>query len=206
MPIADSPVDDVAVSDRREALLIAAVYVIARRGIDGARYQDVAEEAGVSIGTLQHYFGTRRAMIVEAIARSVAIGSGLAIDRFNDFTDPWERLQAIINWATDGLEGREDEWKVWLEGLAAAPRDPEVEQAVVAAYATWQGPVTQAIADGAASGRFRPIIEPDEAAAIILAAVDGIALQILATRVDEGAEAGRRRLSALVHALLRPTA
>lgn len=205
MSIADSHAVLSTSAERREALLSAVVHVVARRGIDGTRYQDVAEEAGVSIGTLQHYFGTRRVMILEAIAHSVAIGGAIVLERIEGIADPWARLERIIEWATDGLEGREDEWKVWLEALAAAARDPEIEQAVVAAYRTWQAPIAEAIADGTRTARFRPVVEPDEAAAIILAAVDGVALQILATRVDDGAVAGRGRLSVLADALLRPT-
>lgn len=206
MSVADSQSAAPVSTERREALLVAAVHVIAQRGIDGTRYQDVAEEAGVSVGTLQHYFGTRRAMIIDAIAHSVAIGGASVLERIEGITDPAMRLETIIAWATDGLEGREDEWKVWLEGLAVAARDPEIEGAVIAAYSTWQAPIAEAIAEGARNGQFLPIVEPDEAAAIILAAIDGVALQILATRVDDGAAAGRRRLSVLADALLRPTA
>lgn len=206
MTIADPHASAPVSTERREALLASVVHVIAQRGIDGTRYQDVAEEAGVSIGTLQHYFGTRRAMILDAIAHSVAIGGAAIVDRIDGVEDPRERLRTVIAWATDGLEGREDEWKVWLEGLAAATRDPEIERTVVASYATWQSPIARAIADGAALGHYRPVGDPEEVAAIILAAIDGVALQILATRIDDGAAAGRHRLSALTDALLRPSA
>ncbi|MGI9187869.1 MAG: TetR family transcriptional regulator, partial [Gaiellales bacterium] len=38
-------------ADRRAELLAATTRVIARRGYVGTRFQDVAEEAGVAVGT-----------------------------------------------------------------------------------------------------------------------------------------------------------
>ena len=50
-------------ADRRAELLAAVARVIARRGYAGTRFQDVAEEAGVAVGTLQPNFGTRTRML-----------------------------------------------------------------------------------------------------------------------------------------------
>ena len=52
--------------ERRPQIAEAAVRVIVARGFDGMRLSDVAEEAGVSVGTVQHYFGSREAVLVGA--------------------------------------------------------------------------------------------------------------------------------------------
>jgi AcrR family transcriptional regulator len=55
----------------REALLNAAVRVVARRGLRHLTYRAVAEEAGVTHGLVVHHFGSRDALIEEALAHTV---------------------------------------------------------------------------------------------------------------------------------------
>ena len=44
---------------RRAAIIAATARVIVTNGVDSTRLADVAEEAGVSVGLIQHYFVTR---------------------------------------------------------------------------------------------------------------------------------------------------
>ncbi|MDF6045618.1 TetR family transcriptional regulator [Streptomyces sp. JH14] len=55
----------------REALLGAAVRVVARGGLRKLTYRAVAEEAGVTHGLVVHHFGSRDALIEEALAHAV---------------------------------------------------------------------------------------------------------------------------------------
>ena len=54
--------------DRRDEILAAAATVMARMGFERMRLRDVATEAGVSIGLLQHYFETREQLGRETFA------------------------------------------------------------------------------------------------------------------------------------------
>ncbi|WP_316528025.1 TetR/AcrR family transcriptional regulator [Kitasatospora brasiliensis] len=67
----------------RTALLDAAVRVVARGGLRQLTYRAVAQEAGVTHGLVVHHFGSRDALIEEAVAHAVqsslstsALGSG----------------------------------------------------------------------------------------------------------------------------------
>src|SRR5215216_8163389 len=53
--------------ERREALLSAAMRVLDRDGMRGLTYRSVAREAGVSHGLVRHHFGSRDALIQEAV-------------------------------------------------------------------------------------------------------------------------------------------
>ncbi|MFF0388109.1 TetR/AcrR family transcriptional regulator [Kitasatospora sp. NPDC004615] len=55
----------------RTALLEAAVRVVARGGLRNLTYRAVAEEAGVTHGLVVHHFGSRDALIEEAVAHAV---------------------------------------------------------------------------------------------------------------------------------------
>ncbi|POX45704.1 TetR/AcrR family transcriptional regulator [Streptomyces sp. Ru72] len=55
----------------REALPNAAVRVVARGGLRKLTYRAVAEEAGTTHGLVVHHFGSRDALIEEALAHAI---------------------------------------------------------------------------------------------------------------------------------------
>jgi AcrR family transcriptional regulator len=55
--------------EQRRRLLTEAVFaVIGTRGFEAVSLRDVAEQAGFSMGTVQHYFPTKRQMLLFALA------------------------------------------------------------------------------------------------------------------------------------------
>ena len=63
-----SPVDDIAdgaqlQQSRQDRILNAALRVFAQRGTSDATLQMVADTAGVSVGLVQHHFGTKDGLI-----------------------------------------------------------------------------------------------------------------------------------------------
>ena len=73
MSAADSaPTDRVLpYGEGREALLAAAVRIVAERGLRNLTYRAVAKEAGVTHGLVTHHFGTRDALIHAALEYSL---------------------------------------------------------------------------------------------------------------------------------------
>lgn len=71
----------------RDLLVAAARRVYAVRGLD-APLEDIAKEAGVSIGTLYNRFPTRDALVDAALAGKVAEAIGLA-EAAAAMDDPW---------------------------------------------------------------------------------------------------------------------
>ncbi|OKJ09149.1 TetR/AcrR family transcriptional regulator [Kitasatospora sp. CB01950] len=60
----------------RTALLEAAVRVVARGGLRNLTYRAVAEEAGVTHGLVVHHFGSRDALIEEAVTHAIRSSLG----------------------------------------------------------------------------------------------------------------------------------
>ena len=56
-------------SDRRTALLVAAVEEIARKGTRGLRIEEVAKRAGVSPALIYHHFGDLESLFRAAANR-----------------------------------------------------------------------------------------------------------------------------------------
>jgi AcrR family transcriptional regulator len=61
----------VGYGEGREALLNAAIKVVARGGLRGLTYRSVAQEAGVTHGLVVHYFGSRDALIAATLEHSI---------------------------------------------------------------------------------------------------------------------------------------
>ena len=58
-----------------EAIVEATAQILERRGADALNTNDVAERAGVSIGTLYQYFSDKRALLLAAARRDLAPGA-----------------------------------------------------------------------------------------------------------------------------------
>jgi AcrR family transcriptional regulator len=165
-------------AERRPQILAATVRVIAERGLDGTRLSDVAAEAGVSVGTVQHYFGTRERLLMQAFAHE----TGQAVERWlaagDAGIDGWDQVLALIEAVLDRETFRQ-RWTRWLEFWAAGARDPTLRSELGEMYEHWRGPFRRAIRSGLESGAFS-LREPiDDVVDRTVAAFDGFALQVL---------------------------
>lgn len=78
----------------RDLLVAAARRVFAARGLD-VPLEDIAKEAGVSIGTLYNRFPTRGALVEAALADKVA-GMVEQAEAALTMTDPWEGFASFL--------------------------------------------------------------------------------------------------------------
>ncbi|MCW2966165.1 MAG: putative TetR family transcriptional regulator [Actinomycetia bacterium] len=135
----------------------------------------MAEEAGVSIGLLQHYFETREQLGREAFAAAC----GERARRFAESAEPggsaWDRIRQMLSFAFDH-EGIRDRASTWLDLCAAASRDPRLQHEALRVQDVWRAPLVAAIAEGVATGELNPRIDRDAAVDMLLALVDGMEL------------------------------
>ena len=127
---------------RRPQILEAAMRAIVEHGFDAVRYVDVAEEAGVAVGTVQHYYASR-----DAAARRRVPGGQPGGRRATPARSP--SPAAATRGAASTLIVEEftrlDRWGLWLEFWAAARRRDELRAVLEAAYGAWREPIVEAI-------------------------------------------------------------
>jgi len=179
--------------DRRMQLLVAATAVIARVGFDRLRLRDVADEAGVSIGLIQHYFETREQLGREAFAFVCRDRAKRIVEASGEATTSWQRIETYLREALEwrDLTGRA---KTWLDLTAAASRDPIIKEQTALSFEIWRAPLLRAIDDGTLSGEFHPVVSSQAAADAILALIDGTELRVVADHVDDDPAIGVRTL------------
>jgi len=94
----------------------AAMSLIARQGFEGVTMRAVAAEAGLSYGSLFHYFSSKDELLMHAIRHSMS----LQTKRANEYTSQYSGLKALEHLLCDDAiinESSRDSWMVWLTFL-----------------------------------------------------------------------------------------
>jgi AcrR family transcriptional regulator len=99
---------------RREALLRAAVEIVAERGVGGATHRAIAERAGVPPSTTTYFFASIDELVLEALRH---------------FTDlRVEQLGALSTMLAEQHSSPEDTARLFAEILCSAPPQHEIAQ------------------------------------------------------------------------------
>ena len=165
-------------AERRPQILAAAARVVARRGLTALRLADVADEAGVSVGTIQHYFGTRERLLLETFAFETERSLKRWVSAEHNGTSAWTQVLLLIEIVLHPPTFRE-RWTRWLQFWAAYARDPKLRPAMGEVYDRWRDPFLRTIVAGVGSGEFDPVLPEDVIVDRTLALFDGLALQVL---------------------------
>jgi DNA-binding transcriptional regulator YbjK len=181
---------------RREAILDAALKVIAERGTEEVTHRSVAAAAGVPLGSTTYYFASRDELVREAFRRYVTRVLGLLSDvLIENRPDEAAGLVAfLVEVARREVSGR---WTVIVEYelVLRAARDP----ALAADFRRYE----RALASGLAEALERlGAPQPFDAARTLIALVRGFELDGL-TRADADPDDLSRRLVPIVEQALR---
>lgn len=169
----------------REALLHAAIRVVARRGLRHLTYRAVAAEAGVTHGLVVHHFGSREALITEALRLAVARSVDNTL-MTGDTSNLAHFAQDLPQLVTDDPELQSFQFELVLE----ARRNPELMPIAEELYDTYRVAVARELA------RFG--IDDPLTADLVFAALDGLTFQQVTLRGPEQTRAAIARLVELL--------
>jgi AcrR family transcriptional regulator len=169
----------------REALLRAAIRVVARGGLRQLTYRAVAAEAGVTHGLVAHHFGSREALLEEALRFS--IDRSVAISRLEPGTGNVDEFASTLaRIVTDDPDLQAFQYELLLE----AHRQPQLRVYADELYQTYRSATRRQI---------KALGVDDEALAdIVFAALDGLVFQQLATQDAATTTASLERIRALI--------
>jgi AcrR family transcriptional regulator len=166
---------------RRLQILEAAARVIVQRGVADTRISDIAEIAGTSSALVLYYFDSKDRLLAEALTASE--------ERFYEDTEAEletiesarDRLIRLIDLSCSDGGGNGlglDEYLLWLDLWARAPRDPVVAKNREALDRRWRTTIADIVRDGEARGEFTRI-DPDDFALRLAALLDGLAVLVV---------------------------
>lgn len=163
----------------RDAILLAARAVTVDRGFDGLRFADVAAATSVPVSSLQYAFGSRDDLVREVLRAGVNDEFARLESAVGEESDPWQRIEIFVRRGISlDDQVRREGWLLWIEYWRASLRDDVVREDYARVASSWRALVRDAIDGGVAAGEFSLKMSSDEAAAVVVAIVDGLGLQI----------------------------
>ncbi len=161
---------------RRAQILRAARTCIVALGYERATVRDVAEEAGVSTGTIVHYFGDKDTMLEAALLDKVQ-DTGIAFRAaLTGAQSAWERLERLVDASLPETQEVRDEWRLWLTFWGEVTRNDRLRAVSEKQHRRWTRFLARIIAEGSASGEFISV-DPQITATQMAALIDGLAIQ-----------------------------
>jgi TetR/AcrR family transcriptional regulator, transcriptional repressor of bet genes len=168
--------------ERRWQIVFALWLVIAQQGIEGVSLRHVAAEAGVSMGRIQHYFGTKDALVLAGCTALVERAYG----GYQETADaaPRERLLHVMTQQIPRDDAGRIGVSVWYAYLAKSINDTAVRQVLAEARRGAEDECARLITADRGVGADEALPQ----ARRLLALADGLTLRVL-VRDLEPAEA-----------------
>ena len=165
---------------RRRQILKAAVQVIAEKGLCDTGIKDVADQAGTSPALVIYYFGKKDVLLAEALSFADEQFYAQTADAVAELTSARDRLVELVRCSCSVGEAEDDfdEWVLWLDLWARAPRDPDVARDRAAMDRRWRATIGEIVRAGQATGEFAAL-DADAFALRLGALIDGLAIQVV---------------------------
>ncbi|MFZ1361527.1 MAG: TetR/AcrR family transcriptional regulator [Candidatus Nanopelagicales bacterium] len=162
--------------ERRRNIAEAVYRLIGTNGMDAVSLRDVAQEAGVSMGAVQHYFKTKDDMLLFALGymrERVLPRLQSALDKLPDPTTR-ERTRAAITLMLPLDKQSTQEATVNIAFFANSFGNKETQAKLREGYRALYEASRQSLKDAAESGELRSIEDVDQAAAELFYLVQGL--------------------------------
>ena len=132
----------------------AAMSLIARHGLEGVTMRAVAAEAGLSYGSLFHYFKSKDELLMHVIRHSTT----LQTKRVNEYVSQYSELKALEHLLCDDSiisESSRDDWMVWLTFLYKAALHESFADLHAELIDGWLTRIERLLEDAQQSGEIR---------------------------------------------------
>lgn len=151
----------------------AAMSLIARHGLDGVTMRAVAAEAGLSYGSLFHYFSSKDELLMHIVHHTASQQTR----RVNEFTSQYSGLKALEHLLCDDAiitESSRDDWMVWVTFLYKAALQESFAEMHAELIDGWLARIRRLLEDAQDAGEIRRTLNVDFEAKAIWAYSAGI--------------------------------
>jgi TetR/AcrR family transcriptional repressor of bet genes len=122
---------------RRAQIFRAVTEVIARESFSGTTLKKVADAAGVSTGTVNHYFSNKRAMLIETLAHIGAEWNETTMRAVDGAEPGAARLKTLVEAAGPRSSLNKLRWKVWMAAWGESLQSSELRAALRRSRHEW---------------------------------------------------------------------
>jgi AcrR family transcriptional regulator len=171
----------VAQKSHREDLIEGAVRCLQANGYAGTSARDIAAESGTSLASIGYHYGSKDALLAKALLRSF----GEWVNRVGEITlavedaSASQRAATALAAALQSFEGQRPLLGAFVEAMAQARHSDELREQMAALYREGRRAVAEIVR--ASLGEHAPSlrVDPMVVASLVIATIDGLALQWL---------------------------
>jgi AcrR family transcriptional regulator len=180
---------------RRREIADAVLAVVAERGLPAVSLTEVAAQAGVSAGRVQHYFPTKQGLVEVAFDRGNELSSARIrslVGEDLDRAQPRSVLTAVLTELIAYDAETRAHMRVRQSFTALALTDEAIAQRMRAEYARFHRQVADLVAKDQDAGLIPAATDPGRAAMDLVAHAEGMAYYVLIGLT--GSETARDRI------------
>jgi len=167
---------------RKGELLLAAQRVFSRAGFHAANISDVASEAGVSQGTVYHYFESKEELLIEVYTQWETANLSNEIEQaIEQAPTATKKLEFLGHAASKRIASNLQLLQASVEFWSHIPRNSDIRKGFRKMFARMAEEIAQVIHAGVKSGEFQNVNET-VLARLFIATYDGLILQWLTDR------------------------
>jgi AcrR family transcriptional regulator len=159
-------------AEKRRVILDAAVRVFARRGFNGCRVSDIADEAGVAYGLVYHYFRSKDEVLDTLFLERWNVMLEVIRDLEHTDLTPREKLATITGFIVDSYRHDPELMKVIIVEVTRAANS--FGQTHFAKIREAYELIADVVADAQARGDFKDTVTPQFAALAFYGAIEQV--------------------------------
>jgi len=158
--------------DKYQAILDAAVRVIAENGYHHAPVSRIAREAGVAEGTIYLYFKNKEDVLVSLFRERMGEFIALVREELGRWQDPLAKLRGLVATHFSYLES--DRSLALVTQIQLRQPSPSIREAISGPLKEYFRVIEELVAEGVARGVFRPHIDVRVARNMIFGTMDEV--------------------------------
>jgi len=171
--------------EKRPLILRAATEVFAEQGFNSVTVAAIADRAGIGKGTVYEYFSSKDELLFAVFEW---MNKGI-FDRIHSLIEvggtTLERLRSLLDLGAQ-ITREQMEMQAVVLDFWSASRGTKVEerynQSCLATFRSYRRLLANVIREGQTAGEIRSDVDPEAVAAMVVAAMDGLGVQIFFDR------------------------
>ena len=161
---------------RRDQIVQALFECLAEKGHERVTVKDIAEKANLHYGVIHYYFKSKDDIVTAMADSIISRYERLLVERLQPANTVTEKLQASIDFLVDEFIFNRRLNRVFYNLVQMAFERKTVRAALRKQIREYRGFLAEEMKDGISNGEFAPH-EPKEFASLMVAVVEGMALQ-----------------------------
>jgi AcrR family transcriptional regulator len=144
----------------------------------GATSRAITTSAGANLGAITYYFGSKEALLGEAVGQAIEALVKPALEALQDERlDPVSRVLNAVTRLQQAYEQSAQDAPAYLEVLTQSRRQPPLRERVSRLFAEIRSTLATQMADQRTAGLLPDWVEPEPMAGLLLAVAQGVVLQ-----------------------------